>query len=257
MEGRYVRLVRWLIVATVGSVAMTMPVAAQSANRDLIDGLYVQLLYVALPLTLFVLVILSYAVVRFRDNEDPRPTTEDPALEITWTVATAVILLFVGVSSYAVLASPYLSPGVLSDEDLAGTGDNPVEVAEDDMVVEIVAYQWGWQATYPEANVTTQDVIVVPADRDVAFVMTSRDVIHSFAVPSLGLRQDVFPEQKSAIRTNVYEPGTYQVQCTEFCGAQHAHMRATIVVVDEETYQTWLVNHEGEDDVTNAPAVVD
>jgi len=248
---------RIAFVAVLMFSILATPVSAQSVNRDLIDGLNVQLLYVALPLTIFVLVILTYTTVTFRNNEDARPTAEDPPLEITWTVATAVILLFVGVSSYAVLANPYLSPGVLSDDSLAGTGTNPIEGPDDEEVLEIVAYQWEWQATYPDANITTQNEIVIPADEDVAFVMTSRDVIHSLAVPDLGIRQDVFPKEESLVRTNVHETGTYEVQCTEFCGAQHAHMLGTVTVVDRDTYEAWLEEHEDETGVTETPDVED
>ncbi|GAB3026309.1 cytochrome c oxidase subunit II [Natronobiforma cellulositropha] len=238
-------------------VLATTPVAAQSVNRDLIDSLYLQLLYVALPLTLFVLVILAYSVVRFRDNDDPQPTAEDPPLEITWTAATAIILLFVGVSSYAVLASPYLSPGVQTDGELAGTGTNPVEVPEDDELVEVVAYQWEWQFVYDEANLTTQNELVLPADEDVTLSMTSNDVIHSLAIPELGVKQDVFPGQESAIRTNVHTTGEYDAFCTEFCGARHAHMRANVTVVDRDTYDEWLDEHADERGVTEAPALED
>ncbi|MEY7848146.1 cytochrome c oxidase subunit II [Natrarchaeobius sp. A-rgal3] len=244
------------VSALAALVAATGTVSAQSVNRDLIDSLYVQLLYVALPLTLFVLVILVYCVVRFRDNDDPRPTTEDPSLEITWTAATAVILLFVGVSSYAVFASPYLSTGITADE-IGGTGPTPVDVPEDDEVVEVLAYQWEWQFSYDEANVTTRNELVVPADEDVSLVMTSGDVIHTLAVPDLGLRQDVFPGEETTVRTNVHETGEYDLQCTEFCGAQHSHMLANVTVVDRETYDEWLAEHEDESDVTDPPPVTD
>jgi cytochrome c oxidase subunit II len=226
--------------------------AAQSVNRDLIDSLYVQLLYVAIPLTLFVLVILVYSVVRFRDNDDPKPTTEDPALEITWTAATAVILLFVGVSAYAVLGNPFLSPGILSD-DFSGAGTTPVEVPSEDTEIEVVAYQWGWQFEYEEADVTTHDELVVPADEDVSLVMTSQDVIHAFAAPELGIKQDVFPGEETTIRTNVHEPGEYRAHCTEFCGAHHAHMDATVTVVDRETYDEWLTESEEMDEEPEPP----
>ncbi|QSW98885.1 cytochrome c oxidase subunit II [Haloterrigena alkaliphila] len=229
-------------------VAIPGTVAAQSPNRELIDGLEYQLLYVALPLTLFVLMILVYAAVKFHDNDDPQPTTEDPALEITWTAATAIILLFVGLSGYTVLVNPYVSPsqalesdnrsqeGFDSFEDLPDTGDEEVHVR---------GYQWEWQATYPEANVTTENQIVIPANEDVTFWLTTDDVIHSLFAPDLGIKQDAFPGDYTRARTTVDEPGRYDVVCAEFCGAGHSRMEGEIVVVDRETYDQWLEENEG------------
>jgi cytochrome c oxidase subunit 2 len=235
-------------------LVLTGTVAAQSENRELIDGLEYQLLYVALPLTLFVLVILIYAAVKFHDNDDPQPTREDPALEITWTAATAIILLFVGLSGYSVLVNPYVSPsqaldadngsqeGFDSFADLPDTGDEEIHVR---------GYQWEWQASYPEANVTTEGEIVIPADENVTIWLTSDDVIHSLFLPELGVKQDAFPGHYTRARTIISEPGRYGAVCAEFCGAGHSHMEADVVVVDRETYDRWLAENEG--DVATAP----
>ncbi|WP_321170468.1 cytochrome c oxidase subunit II transmembrane domain-containing protein [Halobaculum litoreum] len=140
-------------VALVATLAAA-PAAAQSVNRAAIDNLNEQLLYVALPLVLFVEITLLYAVYRFRDNDDPKPTTKDSPLEITWTAVTGIILLFVGISAYFVLANPYITPAAASGPTVETQGD-PVEI-------DVVAYQWGWEFRYPDANVTTQGEVVVP-----------------------------------------------------------------------------------------------
>lgn len=247
---------RWRhVAATSGAVSLVLlatPAAAQSPNRRLIDSLNEQLIYVALPLTLFVIAILVYAVVRFRDNDDPEPTAEDPSLEITWTVATAIILLFVGVSAYSVLAGPYMTSGFHLDGE---GGDNPAAIAEDEVVVEVVATQFHWQFTYPEADVTTRNELVIPVDEDVTLAMTSRDVIHSLAIQELGIKQDVFPGSKTYVRTTVDTTGVYQALCIEFCGARHSHMQANVTVVEDDEYEAWLEEHRGEDEVTEAPDV--
>ena len=244
------------LAAAVFSVllVLTGTVAAQSPNRELIDGLEYQLLYAALPLTLFVLMILIYAAVKFHDNDDPQPTTEDPALEITWTAATAIILLFVGLAGYSVLVNPYISPSqALESDDRSQEGFDSVEDLPDTGDEEVVlrSYQWEWQATYPESNVTTEDEIVIPADENVTLWLTSDDVIHSLFVPDLGLKQDAFPGDFTRARTIVDEPGRYDAVCAEFCGAGHSRMDAEIVVVDAETYDQWLEENEG--NVTDAP----
>ncbi|MFC4550785.1 MULTISPECIES: cytochrome c oxidase subunit II [Halorussus] len=246
---------RWRVVALGAALLLTVgvgPAAAQSVNRNLIGQLNRQLLYVALPLTLFVEVILVYAVVRFRDNDDPEPTAENPQLEITWTVATGIVLLFVGLSAYNVLASPYISPTPSPEGPADGAGSAG---AGEGVRVHVLGYQWGWQFTYPNANVTTQGVLVLPRDRNATLRLRSAQVLHSFFVPKLGVKQDTFPSYNTTIRTRPLRTGEYRAYCTEFCGEGHARMRARVVVVDPATYRRWLSAHEGQREVTAAPNV--
>ena len=222
-------LVSLLTVLVAGLAAD--PVAAQtSASAELINGLNGKLLYIAIPITLLVEGILIYTIVKFRNNDDPSPTKENRRLEITWTIATAIILLFVGVASY----------GVLADENVAG----PPQVEDasgDPVVVHAEAYQWGWEMSYPEnGNFTTGTEIVVPKDRPVVIEVTSRDVIHGFHVPDLALKVDAMPGQVNTIRTVPYEEGTYQGYCTEYCGVAHSQMYFTVEVVSQDEYQDWL-----------------
>jgi cytochrome c oxidase subunit 2 len=213
------------------------PAVAQSVNRAAIDELNTQLLYVALPLTLFVEVTLVYAIYRFRNNDDPSPTVDDPGLEITWTAATAVILVFVGVSAFVVMANPYLTPAASA---AAAASDGGSDAATDDLVVEVDAYQWGWAFHYPETGVTTRDRLVLPVERDVRFVLSSRDVIHSIYVPALGVKQDVFPGSESVARTRATETGEYRLYCAELCGDGHARMHGQVVVMNQSAYDDWV-----------------
>lgn len=233
---------RSALILALSLCTLTGTAVAQSANRDLIEGLEYQLLYVALPLSLFVLTILVYAAVKFHDNDDPKPTTEDPSLEITWTAATAIILLFVGLSGYTVLVSPYVSPAQPAE---FAADDEPIEDLEDlpetdDEELHVRGFQWGWEVTYPEANVTTRDQAVIPADEDVTMWLTADDVIHSLFIADLGAKQDAFPGEYTRLRTVAYETGEYTGQCTEFCGAGHSRMDMAVVVVEPDEYEAWL-----------------
>ena len=219
------------------------PAAAQSVNKELIQGLNRQLLYVAVPLAVLVEVILFYAVWRHKDNEDPAPTRENHSLEITWTIATAIILIFVGFAAYNIMTDPYISPSY--GNDTVQSGDAALQGAvvpndPDAVTVRVVAYQWGWDFAYPDANVTTNNVTVVPTHTDVYYHLTSRDVIHAFDVPALGLKQDVVPDKYNTIRTNVSQPGTYRVYCSEFCGSGHSKMLANLTAVSPQRYRQWL-----------------
>jgi cytochrome c oxidase subunit 2 len=226
-----------VVAAGVAAVAALLagPAAAQSVNRNAIDDLNEQLLYVALPLVLFVEVTLVYALYRFRNNDDPKPTTKDSALEITWTAATGVILLFVGLSAFFVLANPYITPAAAD-----GAGPDAQGASADAVEIDVVAYQWGWEFRYADENVTTGSRLVLPRGRDVTFSLETRDVIHSFYVPALGLKQDVIPGQTTTARTRATETGEHRLYCAELCGVGHTRMHGTVVVLPPDEYEAWL-----------------
>jgi len=223
-----------LLSAVVFSLAAD-PVAAQtSVSAGLINNLNEKLLLVAVPITLLVEGILIYTVYRFKDADDAKPTRENRRLEITWTVATAVILLFVGVASYGVLANENVS----FEQD-----EQKVAPDGDDVVVHMDAFQWGWQASYPQEDVqisSTEPTVVIPKGQDVYFNITSSDVLHAFHVPQLGLKQDAMPGQSNVIKTEALEEGTYQGYCAEFCGVAHSQMYFEIKVVSQSEYEQYI-----------------
>ncbi|MDT3435335.1 cytochrome c oxidase subunit II [Haloarcula sp. 1CSR25-25] len=228
------RLVRACLLV-VGLSLLATPAAAQSLNRAAIDELNAQLLYVALPLTLFVELTLVYAIYRFRNNDDPRPTVDDPALEVTWTAATGAILVFVGISAFVVMANPYITPAAAE-----ATADG--DAFADDTEIDVLAYQWGWEFSYAEANVTTEEQLVLPADENVTFRLRTTDVIHAIYIPQLGVKQDIFPGRTMTARTHATEPGKYRLYCAEMCGAGHSKMNATVVVKNQSAYDAWVEN---------------
>jgi cytochrome c oxidase subunit 2 len=235
------------------------PVAAQSITENLISELNQKLLYVALPITLFVEGILVYTVWRYRGNDDPTPTEENRRLEITWTIATAIILLFVGVAAYQVMGSPFVSlttgpsvgAGASGFADPGGGEAQPMNFSENytegaiapteenAVQIEVVAYQWGWEFHYPNGKVS-RTTLAVPTDRPVYLHITSRDVIHAVHAPTLGLKQDAIPGQYNTLKTQVTESGEYQLYCAEFCGSGHSGMLATINATSDQQYEQWL-----------------
>ncbi|MFB6081158.1 MAG: cytochrome c oxidase subunit II [Haloferacaceae archaeon] len=221
--------------AVVGVAMLAAPVAAagyDSTTEALIRSLNRELLYIAVPITLLVEGILTYTVVRFRNNDDPKPTTENRRLEISWTVATAVILLFVGVAAFQVMANPAVTTSPRS------AGDPPADALD----VTVIGHQWFWEIRYPDSNVTLQSAstIYLPANRTIYFDVTSADVIHSMHVPGLALKQDAIPGEHHTIRTRITSTGEYQLYCAEFCGAGHSKMTAVIKVVPEDEYRQWV-----------------
>lgn len=246
---RRTRRVLWSLLALTALLLAVEPVAAQdSINEALIWELNAKLLYVAIPITVLVEGILIYAVWRFKGNDDPTPTQENRRLEITWTVATAIILLFVGVASYQVLAVPAIGGVTAADNpDLrqAAVSQNyegavGPEEGENAVQVEVAAEKYFWTFNYTRENVTAQGTLVIPANRTVYLYVYSKDWIHSVHVPGLGLKQDAFPGQYNTLKTEAYETGEYQLYCAEYCGVGHSSMLGTVNVVSQQEYQQWL-----------------
>jgi cytochrome c oxidase subunit 2 len=233
-------LVSLLAVATLALA--TDPVAAQaSATAELIEELNFKLLVAAVPVTLITQAALIYTVYKYRNNDEAVPTQENRRLEVSWTIATAIVLLFVGVASY----------GVLANENVTFQGgEEEVAPDENDVLVQADAYQWGWDMTYPnEGNVTAESgergpVVYVPQGQDVYFEVTSQDVIHAFHVPELGLKQDAMPGTSNYVKTVPYETGTYQGYCAEFCGVAHSQMMFQIEVVPQDEYEEWIESRQ-------------
>lgn len=224
-----------LVFVTLALGVVADPAAAasfDSTTEELIRSLNRTLTYIALPIAILVEGALIYAAIKYRNNDDPKPTEERRWLEISWTVATALILLVVGVMSYQVMAHPDVTTTAqqLSDTE----GETP------DVV--IVGHQWYWEIRYPRENVTVQNMktFYLPVDESLTIAITSGDVIHSVHIPALAIKQDAMPGQRNYVQTKITSTGEYQLYCAEFCGVAHSKMTATVKAVNETAYQQWL-----------------
>lgn len=226
------------------------PAAAQpSINAEQINNLNEKLLYAAIPITVLVEGILIYTVYRYKDSGEAKPTQENRRLEITWTVATAIILLFVGLAAYQVLGSSFIGGATVTQpngDSVDGLSQNATGAQapseENAVQVEVVARKYSWSFNYIQADgdVTSSGTLVIPEDRPVYLHVISVDWLHSFHAPELGLKQDAFPDQYNTMKTKAYEPGTYQLYCAEYCGSGHSSMLGTIEVKSQQDYQNWL-----------------
>jgi cytochrome c oxidase subunit 2 len=246
MRGK--RLVPVLVAALGFLVAFVDPVAAtgfQSTTEELIRELNSTMLAAAIPITLLVEGILVYTVWKFRKSDEAKPTKENRRLEITWTVATAVVLLFVGIAAYGVMGQTAVTATQADAE--------RVMAQENSVTVDAEGVQWYWNFHYQGANVsttsgsaTTGDIVagdqplVLPVDTKLVIRTESQDVIHAFHAPELGLKADAIPGQQNYLVTTLTEKGTYKLYCAEFCGVGHSNMMADIVVVDREDYNRYV-----------------
>jgi len=192
-----------------------------------IDSLFWLVFWIATVVFALVMLGLVVILVLFRDRhrggepKEPRQLHGSPKLEVLWTVIPALIL--------AVIAVPTVS----SIFDLTECGPDAIEI-------EVIGHQWWFEYHYPEADVYTANVMVIPAGQEVCAVMTSDDVIHNFWIPALNGKRYLVPGQTTNLRLQADEPGEYWGHCAEFCGLSHSLMRARVQALSPADYEGWL-----------------
>jgi cytochrome c oxidase subunit II len=113
------------------------------------------------------------------------------------------------------------------------------EMPKDGMEIHVFGKQWAWEIQY-KSGVATSNLIVVPVDTDIKLIMTSKDVLHSFYVPSFRIKQDVVPGRYTTLWFKSNKLGEFHIFCAEYCGTSHSGMLGTIKVVPREDYDKWL-----------------
>lgn len=205
-----------------------MPAEA-STRAALVDQLFRAMLGMAAVVFLLVEGMLLYSVLRFRrpkgDETDAIPVHGNRALEIVWTLIPALIVVVIGFYSFRVLAA-------------SETRD------ADPLVVNVHSRQFSWSFEYPGSGVISTD-LHLPLGRQVRFLITSDDVIHSFWVPEFRVKRDATPGQIAELLVTPTRLGTYPVRCAELCGVGHASMGLTsqAFVESEADFQAWLEAH--------------
>ncbi|HET7481792.1 MAG TPA: cytochrome c oxidase subunit II [Actinomycetota bacterium] len=111
--------------------------------------------------------------------------------------------------------------------------------AEAKMKIDVIGHDWWWEVRYPNGAITANE-IHIPVGEVVRLNLTTADVIHSFWVPELQVKQDQIPGHDNSLWISADEPGRYRGQCAEFCGLQHANMVVTVVAEDRDAYDTWV-----------------
>ena len=183
-----------------------------------------------------VMVIMLYAVVVFRrrgDDESEGDHFEGNALlEIVWTVIPLIIVIFLAIL------------GVTTLNEITQAKDN-------ELVVNVEGFQWGWTFSYPEEGEIISAEMVLPVNRPARMEMTSKDVIHSFWVPEFRVKQDLVPGHVTVLRFTPSEVGEYALRCAEICGLSHWSMLANVRVVEQEEYDVWI----SEQTASSSPAL--
>jgi cytochrome c oxidase subunit II len=178
----------------------------------------------------FVLALIVYAVVRFRQKGDelPQQVRYNLPIEILYTVVPFVII--------AVLF--YYT--AVSENKVNKLTRNP------DVTIGVVGFQWNWQFNYVDQQVqvtgepTKPAQLVIPVGKRIRFVETSPDVIHSFWVPDFLFKRDVVPGRLNSFELTPTRTGTYTGRCAELCGEKHDRMNFTVKVVTQDQYDAYI-----------------
>jgi len=203
------------------------------------------LLWLIVAITLFVLVLLMVVVVRFnaRSNPVPSRTTHNTLIEVVWTVVPVLILVSIAVPSFRLL---FLQ----------------LNVPKADVTIKATGKQWFWSYSYPDEKfefdsllvqdkdlmqgqprlLTADNAMVVPVNKVVVVQTTGADVIHSWAVPSFGVKIDAIPGRLNETWFKAERTGTYYGQCSQLCGRDHAFMPIEVHVVSDQEYAAWLAD---------------
>ena len=213
-------------------------------------------------ITLFVLGLLAFVILRFRESKNPEPsrTSHNTMIEIVWTLAPVLILGVIAWFSFPLLY--YMN-------------------AEEETELTLIArgYQWYWGYEYPDQQIdeftsfmipdeeideaagqvrllSVDNPIVLPVDTNIEILISAGDVLHAFAVPAFGIKTDAVPGRMNRTWVRIDEEGTYYGQCSELCGTGHAFMPIEVRAVSREAFDEWVIAETAHLDLEVPPTLL-
>lgn len=217
---------------------------AATPVMEKIESMYYFMLVILTFVVIFVVGLLAYTLWRFSAKNNPIPDkfTHNVAIEIIWTVIPVILLIIIAVPTFKSIYYVNQTPKA-------------------EFTIKVSAYQWYWHYEYPdhggfgfdsymvadkdlqEGQLRLLDVdnrIYIPENTVVRFLITSGDVIHSFAVPAFGIKVDAVPGRINETWVKVGNRGVYYGQCSELCGANHAFMPIAVQVISKNDFEKWV-----------------
>ena len=167
--------------------------------------------------------VMLFFAWKYRRKSDDQKTsyiTHNATIETVWTVIPTIICIFMFVFGYKVYHEMRNPP--------AGA-----------MEINVTGFKWGWNFQYPNGKKTSGD-LVVPVGEPVKLVMTSDDVIHSFFIPAMRVKEDVYNGNYSYLWFNPIKEGEYRIFCTEYCGTSHSEMIGKVKVLSKAAYEDFV-----------------
>ena len=198
------------------------PDSATELARE-IDSLYFAALGITAFFSLLIAALVFYFATRYRrqsQDEVGKPDKGALVLEIVWSVIPLVILLGMFSWGAKIFFEARRPPG-------------------DSIEYYVTAKQWMWKFQHPNGRREINN-LHVPMGQNIKLIMTSEDVIHSFFVPAFRVKMDVLPGRYTNLWFRADKAGTYRLFCNEYCGAEHAYMGGSVVVLEPRDYEAWL-----------------
>lgn len=220
---------------------------AASPVMEQIEDFHRLLLYIVVAVCLLVLALLVWIIIRYRAGANPTPSKvhHNTLLEVAWTLVPVIILVFIAVPSFRLLYYEAAIP-------------------KPDVQIEAIGKQWFWTYQYQGSGGFTFDSlglsdaddakagkprllgvdnpVYVPVNKVVEVITTGADVIHSWAMPQMGVKMDAIPGRLNHTWFKATRTGVYYGQCSELCGARHAFMPIELHVVSDAEYANWFAS---------------
>lgn len=232
---------------------------AVTPTMERINSFHNMLLWVCFLISIFVLALLGYVVVKFNEKANPVPskTTHNTLVEVLWTAIPIVILVAIAVPSFKLL---YYTD----------------KTKDAEMTLKIVGHQWYWSYEYPDFGeikfdsnmIAEKDIkqgqrrllevdnrVVLPVGTNIRILMTAADVIHAWRIPAFGVMKDAVPGKLGETWVRIDKEGVYYGQCSELCGINHAYMPIAVEAVSKQKFAAW-VEEAKKKFASNDPAAV-
>lgn len=241
----------------VEGIGMPMPGETTFQKQFTSFGRYARWMHdsILLPLitaiSLFVLGLLIWVIVRYRRAANPQPsrTSHNTLIEVIWTLVPVLILVSIAIPSIDLLAQQYKP------------------APKDALTVKVTGYQWYWGYEYPDNGISeiisnvlpreearkrgepellaVDNRLVLPAGRPIKLLITGADVIHSFSVPAFWVKEDAVPGRINEKSFTIEKPGVYYGQCSELCGDRHGFMPIAVEALPPEQFDQWVLSQGG------------
>lgn len=233
-----------------GGTGFQEPVTKIAQDQQWLEGM---MMVIMIAICIMVVGLIAWIAIFYNRKTNPEPSkfTHNTPLEMVWTLVPIVVLVFIGAFSLPVLFYEQ-------------------EIPKGDVTIKVTGNQWYWSYEYVDDGfgfdsyllaredlekngykpehylLATDTAIVVPVGKTVVMQVTGSDVIHSWAMPAFGVKQDAVPGRLAELWFNAEKEGIYFGQCSELCGKDHAYMPITVKVVSEEAYEAWLTSAKEE-----------
>jgi len=217
---------------------MTMQASA-SPVMDNIEWFHTFLLWIITSITVLVMVLLIWVMVKFNSKSNPVPsrTTHNTLIEVIWTIVPVMILVGIAIPSFRLLFEQ-------------------TDIPKADLTIKATGKQWYWTYTYPDNGkiefdslmaqdkqprlLAVDNEMVVPVNKVIRVQTTGADVIHAFAVPAFGIKIDAIPGRLNETWFKATKTGMFYGQCSELCGKDHAFMPIAVRVVSDQDFAAWV-----------------